>query len=439
MITLVSIQTFTLTATVSTDAGPQTISLPQNVLVSHGQTAADIKVTRVSDVTPGGSLILPTILTDRSVVFSSTAAQNASDVRTATFRVESVNPTLAAGYADITVTYTFIGSLTVIPDPASIYQLVQTILGSATITSNLNLTIIGGAPPYTTTVAVSSLVTPEGAALYYTILSNTLIQFSSSAIGQQTADRSVIFAITVTDSLGDVATILVPVEHYFDGTSDQFQGYLNRFTWEHRDRPKLQAMARVLLQGITATGSAMLKMPSLFDLNTAVGDQLDKTGEWVGISRQINLPVEGLFFSWDTDGVGWDQGIWFKTGDSTQQTILLADDPYRLLLGARVLNNVWDGSIPQAYQIGSTVFAATGAQLLVFDHGDLTMGLGLVSTMAQPDLVTLALFSNGYLDLKPAGVRVTEYLTPSSVGRAFGLDLDNAFFAGLDDGVWLIT
>lgn len=56
---------------------------------------------------------------------------------------------------------------------------------------------------------------------------------------------------------------------------------------------------------IDITG-ATLGLVSAFDIDTAVGVQLDTLGLWIGRSRIVSQPISGVYFSWDTDGLGYD-------------------------------------------------------------------------------------------------------------------------------------
>ena len=67
--------------------------------------------------------------------------------------------------------------------------------------------------------------------------------------------------------------------------------------------------------------STMSGLVTAFDIDTAVGVQLDVVGEWVGRSRRVATPVTGIYFSWDTERVGWDRGF---GGDHMTQTTVLS-------------------------------------------------------------------------------------------------------------------
>lgn len=186
--------------------------------------------------------------------------------------------------------------------------------------------------------------------------------------------------------------------------------YLGRITAQHRDKPLFIAAVTAIVQPLADLGDTIRSLPAKFDLDTAEGEQLDYVGQWIGLTRYVNIPTTGVYFTFDTPGQGWDAGIWFGPGASGSDTTRLGDQQYRLLLQARALNNAWDGSIPQAYELYDTLFAAFGRGLLIHDHGDLTMALELTGDPVDP--ITAALFEGGYLDVRPAGVEITSYILP---------------------------
>jgi hypothetical protein len=148
----------------------------------------------------------------------------------------------------------------------------------------------------------------------------------------------------------------------------------------------------------------MLGLPAAFDLDAAVGAQLDAVGLWVGVTRKLNVEVSGVYFSFDTDGLGWDEGSWWAPGDPSTSVVSLPDDAFRTLIRARIGANHWDGTIPGAYVAWDSLFAGTSFYVMIEDLG--TMNMNQVLTGGTPDVITSALFTGGYLDISPAGVGV---------------------------------
>lgn len=213
--------------------------------------------------------------------------------------------------------------------------------------------------------------------------------------------------------------------------------YIALLPSEHRDQPNFLATLDALLQPFADLLSVVNAIQLLYDIDQAVGEQLDVIGEWVGRSRQVRVPITGVYFSLDTSGVGFDEGVWLGPNDSSTGLYALPDDYYRLVLYVGVLNNVWDGSLNAAYQIYQTLFTTTPYTIFIVDRADLTMAVGVLGKM--PDPLTLALLTQGYLSVKPAGVQLTAYLTPTVDNTPmFAFDMNTADFAGFDQGAWAL-
>lgn len=208
-------------------------------------------------------------------------------------------------------------------------------------------------------------------------------------------------------------------------------------TSEHASKPKFTSMVAATLQPLADNIAVLQSIPGLYDIDKAVGVQLDTDGEWVGISRNITIPLTGVFFSWATAGLGWDEGNWIPNIGATQLTSL-PDPQYRTLLYAKIAANHWDGTIPGAYAVFNTIFAGTGYGVLIQDLQHMHMVMALTGPI--PDAVTASLFTNGYFNLKPAGVQIDKYyLPPVPNVPYFGWDVENENISGWGVGYWGVT
>lgn len=216
---------------------------------------------------------------------------------------------------------------------------------------------------------------------------------------------------------------------------DALDGYLDLVTSEHRSRPNFIATLTALLQPIVGLQALVYTFPSLFDLDGAVGAQLDVVGQWVGVSRQLPIPLTGVYFSWGISGLGWGQGTWKGPFDPVSGLVSLPDDTYRTYIRAKIASNEWDGTIPGAYSAWDAAFAGTGHGILVQDYGNMHMLFALTGSL--PDAVTQSLFVNGLLNIKPAGVRIDAFVTPSVPDAPyFGWGIDGPGIAGWGTGAW---
>jgi hypothetical protein len=209
--------------------------------------------------------------------------------------------------------------------------------------------------------------------------------------------------------------------------------YLALITAYHRGKPKFSATVSALVDPLAQLQAFLQALPGQFDLDVAIGAQLDVIGIWVGESRYVKTPLQGVYFSFDIEGLGFDQGVWQGPFDPDNGLNRLDDDSYRLLIRAKIAANQWDGTLPQAQQILDTLFAGTGSDVFIQDNQDMTIVIGVSGEI--PDAVAQELILGGYLPLKPEGVRV-DYMVTSARGPIFGFDVDNRFIGGFDHGAW---
>lgn len=209
--------------------------------------------------------------------------------------------------------------------------------------------------------------------------------------------------------------------------------YIGLITSQHRSRPNYRATVGAAVAPLAATvGMIDVSMLTAWDLDEAVGVQLDQVGEWIGATRYIEQPLVGIYFSWnDTIATGWDRGYWQGKYDPSTGVIALADDIYRTVLYAKVASNNWDGARSTYEAIWDDAFGDS-SQLIVIDHQDMTVTLGLQGLSINDALVYI--LTSGRVQLKPAGVRVRECIVAK--GAIFGFDIQNALINGFDLGEW---
>ncbi|EKS9840574.1 DUF2612 domain-containing protein [Burkholderia cepacia] len=210
--------------------------------------------------------------------------------------------------------------------------------------------------------------------------------------------------------------------------------YTALVTSEHSDKPRFMATIGTLVQPLVDQMGVLQSMPGKFDLDNAVGVQLDDVGVWVGVSRKIRTPLTGIYFSFDIAGLGFDQGTWKGPFDPDTGLTVLDDDTYRLVIRAKIGANHWDGTLESSAAILNSIFDSD-THVFIEDHQDMSMTIGIAGKV--PPATFLALLSGGYIPLKPEGVRV-DYTIVTTVDGAplFGFDMNSPLVAGFDTGVW---
>lgn len=194
------------------------------------------------------------------------------------------------------------------------------------------------------------------------------------------------------------------------GVVDVSSSYLHLITSEHNKKPNFMEMVRQLTKPLAELSKLYSTMFMFYDVDVAIGQQLDYIGQWAGVDRRLQVGIENVYFSFDDSSLayanlGFDMAVWYQGGDSATKLTLLPDDEYRLLIKMKILNNHWDGTIPHAYELLDVVFKGLGYDLKIKDNGNLTMDLILGGT-TPPSALVLALFHAGKFDIKPAGISI---------------------------------
>ncbi len=214
------------------------------------------------------------------------------------------------------------------------------------------------------------------------------------------------------------------------------EDYLKLVTAYHRGKPKFVAMIRAIVEPFVAIQNFIAHLPTDFDIDVAIGVQLDVVGEWVGRSRYIETPIPNVYFTLDDALRGFDLGVWFGPNDNATGIVRLDDETYRTLLRAKIAANNWDGTLGTAKKALSIIFPAGDTRLFVLDNQDMSMTFGVAGRI--PSILFLSLLTRGYVPLKPEGVRAVYAVTSVDDAPLFGFDVQNEFIAGFDSGAWAV-
>lgn len=180
--------------------------------------------------------------------------------------------------------------------------------------------------------------------------------------------------------------------------------YLALVPQQHRDKPRFMATLVAGLAPIVRMQNVLLEMIQAFDLDSAIGVQLDIIGQWVGIGRTVGIPITGLYFTYDgTDAEGWDNSIWKSPNDPDSGFTSLPDDLYKALIRAKIMANKSCGCIGDIYNIINTTLSVDNAVKIV-DNQNMTMTVKIDES--EIPSVEKALIIAGYLPIQPAGVTI---------------------------------
>lgn len=209
--------------------------------------------------------------------------------------------------------------------------------------------------------------------------------------------------------------------------------YTDLITSAHNDKPRFVATVELTTSAAAQGQEFLQSLPAVFDLDTAVGVQLDAVGEWIGRTRYLNIPLENYYFEWDNADAGWGAGIWRQDFDIEAKVAALDDSTYRKVLMVKIISNSWDGTLESLYDALAEVFDGRYAMAII-DNQDMSMAIYL----AGQKLTALdrALLIGGYLTLKPVGVRIAEISIAPDGGKLLAWDTQNDVFSGFDNASW---
>jgi hypothetical protein len=210
------------------------------------------------------------------------------------------------------------------------------------------------------------------------------------------------------------------------------QNYSALITSEHADKPRFVATVEALCQAFSDINNMLAAMPDDFDLDQAVGPQLDAIGLWVGISRGITVPLTGIYFTWDSGDttISWDKGYWQGPFDPSTGLVQVDDTTYRTLLRAKIAANNWDGTNASLVSILNATFGSG----VVIPQDNQDMSLTLIYDDLVLDTVTKQLLITNGFPFKPGGVHVN--YVAASASPIFAWDSNLPKFQGWDDASW---
>jgi hypothetical protein len=192
--------------------------------------------------------------------------------------------------------------------------------------------------------------------------------------------------------------------------------YKNLLITQYHDKPKAQATISLMIAELLAAGIA-LDVRDGYNLDTAVGAQLDVLGKYIGVDRFYQDNDLSDMFSLETYGeadptadarwgfvtyANYDTALY--NGVLNYQSILsknffLTDSDYRQLLKLKIVNNYSNGSHKS---IDDTIFAFFGADVTVAQTAEMEMTYTVPFTLSA--LLNAAIIK-GILP-KPMGVNL---------------------------------
>lgn len=214
--------------------------------------------------------------------------------------------------------------------------------------------------------------------------------------------------------------------------------YQNEYTeliaGAHFDKPKFKRWIFELTEPFRIARERLSKFPTeYFDVDKAVGKQLDAIGVRVGISRKVDKVLTDVFFALDNqDGVGFDLGVWRLPNSQGTTLVDLDDETYRAVIKSKIDANTWDGTLGELDALLKRAVSYFGEGLTpprVYDTGDMSIPI-VLSIDSNAPVVLLQLLRNGVIPIITAGVGYAVV----DENPIFGFDFDTTSVKGFDQG-----
>jgi hypothetical protein len=200
---------------------------------------------------------------------------------------------------------------------------------------------------------------------------------------------------------------------------------------QYLDKPKAQATIGALVSCATCDLIAR-DIEAAYDIDTAVGAQLDVIGEYLGFSRRVLSQPERDYYRWVdatapvtctgfTDYAGGvnTTSVFYKYSFARSSFSDLEDEEYRALLKLKVVLNNSDHSL---YSIATLLYSIFGLDVVCYDNQDMTLSYFFTPNGQKLGLVAL---QQNMLP-KPMGVRINGAIVAEDPALVGGFtDFDN--------------
>lgn len=242
----------------------------------------------------------------------------------------------------------------------------------------------------------------------------------------------------------------------------------------YANKPDFNAVIEITVACFADTQAFLANLPAAFDIDTAIGVQLDATGAWIGQSRNVSIPVAQPWFSWGVLNRGWGEGYWKGPTILGNYISSLDDETYRRLLYAKIAANYGKGDVASAQAAldlyfvdpathvfvvdvsgavsviqpfswgvegngwGQAYWRAPGEFLGVTQPTQKSVGMHWMIGVSGrlPSVVDLEILAQNLIPVTPAGVyRDVKVVTVNNT-PLFGWGLENEFVSGWGVGSW---
>lgn len=197
-----------------------------------------------------------------------------------------------------------------------------------------------------------------------------------------------------------------------DASTERYESLI---TSEHNQQPKFMATVKNLVQPLANLYDLLMTAYADYDVDWAVGKQLDVVGEWVGVTRFVPFVLVLDYFGFDEgfaymktfgeEGLPYIGARFMEEGEQYSGVSTLEDPEYRLLLKAKIVKNQSRGTYSDVLQALAFLF---NIGCSITDNGDMTFNIYIGRPLSTTEN---SLITNLDILPRPAGVRIGSVTT----------------------------
>lgn len=200
--------------------------------------------------------------------------------------------------------------------------------------------------------------------------------------------------------------------------------------WQYRGKPKANATVNLISDEASKVYQSAVDTGDILNIDKARGYALDLVGYHVGVNRSLASFIPRKFFGFAKTGqLGFNEGKFYRYGESTGESTRLGDEDFRFMIKAKILKNYQIGAIEDITKSISFLF---GRDARIIDNYDMTMTAIIPSTVMTP----FKKYAIENLDIlvRPVGVMYKYVIIEPA--KYFGF-YEDRYASGFDEGVFV--
>ena len=200
--------------------------------------------------------------------------------------------------------------------------------------------------------------------------------------------------------------------------------------WQYRSKPKANATVKTISDEVAKVYQSAVDVGDILNIDKARGYALDLVGYHVGVNRSLASFIPRKFFGFAKTGqLGFNEGKFYRYGESTGESTRLGDEDFRFMIKAKILKNYQIGAIEDITNSISFLF---GRDARIIDNYDMTITVIIPSTVMTP----FKKYAIENLDIlvRPVGVMYKYVIIEPA--KYFGF-YEDRYASGFDEGVFV--